>query len=133
MAESFAGGEVWSVGELTRTLADMLTDAFPRVVVRGQVSNLRRQSSGHVYFSLKDADAQLSCALWRSRASRLKFQPDHGQEVLATGRIEVYPPHGKYQLIVDALEPLGMGDLHQRFERLKRDLAGQAKEWMKNL
>jgi len=101
----------------------MLGDAFPAIAVRGQVSNLRRQSSGHLYFSLKDEDAQLGCAMWRSAARRLRFRPEDGQDVVATGRIEVYPPHGKYQLIVEDLAPLGVGELHLRLEELKRKLA----------
>ncbi len=114
-----------SVGELTRVVASLLGDAFPRVAVRGQVSNLRRQSSGHLYFTLKDAEAQLACAMWRSSAERLRFRPDDGQDVVASGRIEVYPPHGKYQLIVQSLAPLGIGELHVRLEELKKRLAAE--------
>jgi exodeoxyribonuclease VII large subunit len=114
---------VFSVAELTLEIQAMLGGAFPSIAVRGQISNLRRQSSGHVYFSLKDEQAQLVCAMWRSSARRLRFRPEDGQEVVAAGRIDVYPPHGKYQLIVDDLAPLGVGELHVRLEELKRKLA----------
>ena len=115
----------YSVGEITSEIKHMLGDAFAEVVVRGQVSNLRRQRSGHVYFSLKDEDAQLVCAMWRSYAGRLRFRPEEGHEVLAIGGIDVYPPHGKYQLIVRELLPLGAGALHVRFERLKARLLAE--------
>jgi len=117
--------EVYSVAELTHAIKGMLGDAFPRIAVRGQISNLRRQSSGHAYFSLKDEDAQLVCAMWRSSAGRLRFRPENGQEVVAEGRIDVYPPHGKYQMIVDRMSPLGVGELHLRLEALKKQLAAE--------
>ena len=114
---------VFSVAELTHEIQEMLGGAFRGIAVRGQISNLRAQSSGHLYFSLKDEGAQVVCAMWRSAAARLKFRPEDGQEVIAAGRIDVYPPHGKYQLIVDDLAPLGVGELHLRLEELKRRLA----------
>jgi exodeoxyribonuclease VII large subunit len=116
---------VLSVGEITELIAGLLGEAFPRVAVRGQVSNLRRQSSGHLYFTLKDADAQLPAVMWRSSAARLRFRPEDGQELVASGRVEVYPPHGKYQLVCDTLAPLGLGELHLRFEQLKKRLAAE--------
>src|SRR5262249_48505720 len=109
----------------TEAVAAMLSDAFPRVAVRGQISNLRRQSSGHLYFSLKDEGAQLGCAMWRSSADKLRFRPEDGQDVVASGRIAVYPPPGKYQLIVSSLSPMGLGDLHLKFEEMKKKLAAE--------
>jgi exodeoxyribonuclease VII large subunit len=117
--------DIFTVSEITDAVAALLGDAFPRVAVRGQISNLRRQSSGHVYFSLKDEGAQLVCAMWRSAADKLRFRPEDGQDVVASGRIEVYPPHGKYQLIVSSLAPMGLGDLHLKFEELKKRLAAE--------
>jgi exodeoxyribonuclease VII large subunit len=117
--------DVFTVSEITDAVAAMLSDAFPRVAVRGQISNLRRQSSGHLYFSLKDEGAQLGCAMWRSSADKLKFRPEDGQDVVASGRIEVYPPHGKYQLIVGSLATMGLGDLHLKFEEMKKKLAAE--------
>ena len=117
--------DVFTVSEITSAVAELLGEAFPRVAIRGQISNLKRQSSGHLYFSLKDEGAQLGCAMWRSSADKLKFRPQDGQEVVASGRIEVYPPHGKYQLIATSLSPLGLGDLHVKFEELKKKLAAE--------
>lgn len=124
-ADAVLTDAVLTVGELTHVIAELLGGAFPRVAVRGQVSNLRRQSSGHVYFTLKDAEAQLPAVMWRSTAERLRFRPEDGQEVVASGKIDVYPPHGKYQLVCSSLQPLGLGDLHLRFEQLKARLAGE--------
>ncbi len=117
--------DVLSVSQVTAVIQELLGEAFPRVAVRGQISNLRRQSSGHLYFSLKDEGAQLPCVMWRSAADRLKFRPQDGQEVVASGAIDVYPPHGKYQLVASSLAPLGMGELHLRFEELKKRLAAE--------
>jgi exodeoxyribonuclease VII large subunit len=117
--------DVLTVSEITNALAELVSEAFPRLAVRGQISNLRRQSSGHLYFSLKDEGAQLVCAMWRSSAERMKFRPEDGQEVVASGRLEVYPPHGKYQLIVSSLAPMGLGDLHVKFEEMKKRLAAE--------
>lgn len=116
---------MFSVREITSLIAALLGEAFPRVAVRGQISNLRRQSSGHVYFTLKDEGAQLPAVLWKSGAARLRFRPEDGQEVVASGRIEVYPPHGKYQLVCDGLSPLGVGELHVRFEQMKQQLGAE--------
>jgi exodeoxyribonuclease VII large subunit len=117
--------DVFTVSEITSAIAELMGEAFPRIAVRGQISNLRRQSSGHLYFSLKDEGAQLVCAMWRGSAERTKFRPEDGQDVVASGRIEVYPPHGKYQLIVSSLQPMGLGDLHLKFEELKKKLAAE--------
>jgi exodeoxyribonuclease VII large subunit len=117
--------DVFTVSEITSAIAELMGEAFPRVAIRGQISNLRRQTSGHLYFSLKDEGAQLVCAMWRSSVERMKFRPEDGQDVVASGRIEVYPPHGKYQLIVNSLTPMGLGDLHLKFEELKKKLAAE--------
>ena len=116
---------MFSVREITSLIAGLLGEAFPRVAIRGQISNLRRQSSGHIDFTLKDEAAQLPAVLWKSGAARLKFRPEDGQEVVASGRIEVYPPHGKYQLVCDGLSPLGVGELHLRFEQMKQQLGAE--------
>lgn len=116
---------VLTVGQITSVIAELLGEAIPRTAIRGQIANLRRQSSGHVYFTLKDEAAQLPAVMWRSSAARLRFKPEDGQEVVATGKIEVYAPHGKYQLVVDSLSPVGVGELHLRFEELKRRLAAE--------
>jgi exodeoxyribonuclease VII large subunit len=90
--------------------------------VSGELSNCRRQSSGHLYFTLKDAGATLGGVLWRQSATRLKFDPRDGIEVVCHGRLELYAPHGKYQLIAERMEPLGAGALALAFEQLKDSL-----------
>src|SRR5512145_1961060 len=114
-----------SVGELTRALRAAIEPRFRDVWVSGEVGNLRRQSSGHLYFPLKDAEAVLPCALWASQARRVRFDLTEGLEVVVRGFVEIYPPHGRYQLIVQEVEPRGAGaralQLAQIKERLERD------------
>jgi exodeoxyribonuclease VII large subunit len=112
----------WSVGELTRALRNAVEPKFRDVWVAGEVANLRRQSSGHLYFSLKDDDAVIGAVMWASQARRLKFRLDEGQEVLARGFVEIYPPHGKYQLVVQELEPRGAGALALLLQQVKERL-----------
>lgn len=90
--------------------------------VLGEISDLSRPQSGHVYFSLKDAYSELRCVMWRSTAAKLKFAPEPGMEVIATGGLEVYTPRGTYQLIVRRLEPRGVGALEVAFQQLKERL-----------
>ena len=115
----------YSVSELTRALKRAVEPGFRDVWVAGEVANLRRQSSGHVYFSLKDDDAVIGAVLWATQARRLPFALAEGQEVLAHGFVEIYPPHGKYQLIAQEVEPRGAGAqallLQQVKERLQAD------------
>ncbi|HSB21257.1 MAG TPA: exodeoxyribonuclease VII large subunit, partial [Anaeromyxobacteraceae bacterium] len=121
-----AGGRrVLSVGDLTRQIKGALEPRFQDVWVAGEVANLRRQASGHVYFSLKDREAVLGAVIWAGQARRLRFDLADGQEVLARGFVEIYAPHGKYQLIVQEVEPRGEGArallLAQLKERLQKD------------
>jgi exodeoxyribonuclease VII large subunit len=123
----FAAGarRVLSVGEITRQLKGAIEPRFRDVWVAGEIANFRRQSSGHLYFSLKDQEAVLGAVAWASQARRLPFEPADGQEVLARGFVEIYAPHGKYQLIVQELEPRGAGArallLAQLKERLQKE------------
>ncbi|HZY05966.1 MAG TPA: exodeoxyribonuclease VII large subunit [Anaeromyxobacteraceae bacterium] len=114
-----------SVGELTRQLKAALEPRFRDVWVAGEVSNARRQASGHLYFTLKDQEAQLAAVIWAGNARRLQFELCDGVAVIARGFVEIYPPHGKYQLIVQEVEPRGAGArallLEQVKERLQRD------------
>jgi exodeoxyribonuclease VII large subunit len=112
----------WSVGELTRALRNAVEPKFRDVWVAGEVANLRRQGSGHVYFSLKDDEATLGAVLWASQARRVKFALEEGQEVLARGFVEIYPPHGKYQLVVQEVEPRGAGALAVLLQQVKERL-----------
>jgi exodeoxyribonuclease VII large subunit len=118
------GPHTWTVGELTQYIKDLL-EAEPLlqdVWLAGEISNFSAAASGHLYFTLKDAEAALNCVMWRSAAARLTWQPEHGDAALARGRISVYPPRGSYQLYVDQLQPAGLGDLHARFEELRERL-----------
>ncbi len=116
---------VLTVTELTRRIKQSLEQAYPRVYLQGEISNFRQHTSGHLYFTLKDEGAQISAVLWRSRAALLMFQPQDGMKVIARGSITVYPPRGNYQIDVDQLQPLGIGELQLAFERLKQQLAAE--------
>jgi len=113
---------VLTVSELAARIKTQLEDAFPAVWVEGEISNLRTPSSGHAYFTLKDDGAQLRCVLFRSRGRRVAFQPEDGMQVLAFGGLDVYLARGEYQLVVELLEPKGVGALQLAFEQLKRKL-----------
>jgi exodeoxyribonuclease VII large subunit len=117
--------EPLSVSALTAQIKEILEDQVGEVSVQGEISNLRHQSSGHYYFTLKDEGSQIPCALFKGSALRLAVQPKDGLKVVAEGEVSVYAPRGAYQLIVRNLEPAGKGDLHQRFEELKRKLEGE--------
>jgi exodeoxyribonuclease VII large subunit len=114
-----------TVSELTLQIKSSLELRFPRVWIQGEISNFRRHTSGHLYFSLKDEGAQISATMWRSRAGGLLFQPEDGMKVIARGGITVYPPRGSYQIDVEQLTPVGIGELQLAFEALKRKLAAE--------
>ena len=119
-----SGRTILSVGALTRRVKKSIDDAIPPVWVAGEISNLKPPGSrGHLYFTLKDEESQIPCASWRSYAQRLRFRPENGMEVLAYGNVDVYVPYGKYQFIVQEMEPLGAGALQLRFEQLKEKLS----------
>jgi exodeoxyribonuclease VII large subunit len=111
-----------TVSELTRALRNAVEPRFRDVWVGGEVANLRRQASGHVYFSLKDADALIGAVLWSSQARKVRFELAEGQEILARGFVEIYPPHGKYQLVVQEVEPRGAGALALLLQQIKERL-----------
>jgi exodeoxyribonuclease VII large subunit len=115
----------YTVGDLTEEIGALLTDAYTNIWVDGEISGLKLAGSGHAYFTLKDDRASLRCACWKGVYRLLRFKPAEGAEVLARGRIEVYEPRGEYQLIVDAIEPVGAGALQLAFERLKKKLAAE--------
>jgi exodeoxyribonuclease VII large subunit len=117
----------WTVSELTVRIKETLErkPELQDVWVRGEISNLARAASGHLYFTLKDAGAAINCVMWRSDAQRLDWQPEHGAAAEAWGRISVYPPRGSYQLYVDELQPAGLGDLNARFEELRERLRAE--------
>jgi exodeoxyribonuclease VII large subunit len=116
-----------TVSELTTTIDRAIKAGVPAsVTVRGEVSNAStRQSSGHFYFTMKDATACINCAMWRDNAVRLKFKLEDGLDVIATGRVTVYAPQGRYQLTVNRLEPAGRGALELAFKQLQAKLAAE--------
>jgi exodeoxyribonuclease VII large subunit len=116
---------VLSVTELTRQIKRQLEGRFAQTWVRGEISNLRRQHSGHLYFSLKDSGSQLPCALFARDAARQTFALEDGMEVMLFGDISVYEPHGRYQLIAKIAIQSGEGRLQVEFERLKKKLAAE--------
>ncbi|MCG8333095.1 MAG: exodeoxyribonuclease VII large subunit [Proteobacteria bacterium] len=114
-----------TVSELTQDIKQLLELNYGRICVLGEVSNLARPSSGHVYFNLKDDNSQIAAVMFRSSVQRSRFQLENGQEFLAFGRITVYEPRGTYQIIVDRVEPFGTGALQLAFEQLKKKLAAE--------
>jgi exodeoxyribonuclease VII large subunit len=112
----------WSVGELTLQMRELLNETFSNVWVAGELSGVKYHQNGHLYCVLKDAEAQLPAVIWRSTLARLKFELEHGQEVICCGKVDVYPPHGKYQFIIEQIQPKGMGALELAFQQLKEKL-----------
>jgi len=114
-----------TVRELTRQLQEVVEEGFPDVFVTGEISNLTRARSGHVYLTLKDAEATLSAVIWRSTAERIRHELDEGMAVLARGGLKVYPPRGQYQLVIRGIRPHGVGALQQAFEKLRARLEAE--------
>src|SRR5690606_38234038 len=116
---------VLSPTQLNALARSLLEDAFPVVLVEGELGNFSRPASGHMYFTLKDARAQVRCALFKPKSQWLKFQPRDGLKVLARGRLTLYEARGDYQLILDSLEEAGEGALRRAFEQLKAKLQAE--------
>jgi len=117
--------EVYSVGRLNREARMLLEGGLPALWVEGEVSNFSCPASGHWYFTLKDRDAQIRCAMFRTRNTLTGYLPRNGQQVLLRGRISLYEPRGDYQLIAERMEDAGEGALRREFERLKAKLAAE--------
>ena len=115
----------YTVTQLTREIRALLETTFPSVRIRGEISNLRQQASGHVYFSLKDSGASISCVCFRNDAARLKVKLRDGLQVVGTGRVNVYEPRGNYQIIFRTIEEDGIGRLQQAFLELKEKLGAE--------
>ena len=113
---------VYTPTELNREVRVHLEAGFSRISLEGEISNLTKPASGHLYFSLKDDAAQIRCAMFRQSASRINLLPANGMQVLARGKISLYEPRGDYQFIIDSLQEAGVGLLQQRFEQLKHKL-----------
>ncbi|MBA3487027.1 MAG: exodeoxyribonuclease VII large subunit, partial [Lysobacter sp.] len=116
---------VLTPSQLNTLARDLLEGAFPLIWVEGELGNLSRPGSGHLYFTLKDARAQVRCAMFKPKSSWLKFVPREGLRVLARGRLTLYEARGDYQLVLDHMEEAGEGALRRAFDELKAKLAGE--------
>jgi exodeoxyribonuclease VII large subunit len=114
--------KIYTVSQLTRLVRFTLEDLFSSVWVEGEISDFTHHSSGHMYFNLKDGDSALSCVMFKRENTRLRFKAEAGQKVLLHGRVSIYVPRGQYQLVVDTMEPKGLGALQLAFEQLKTKL-----------
>jgi exodeoxyribonuclease VII large subunit len=117
-----AGAAVLSVGQLARSVRELLERRYPLLWVAGEISNLRPASSGHLYFVLKDEQAQVDCVMFRGRAAHLDWEPRDGLQVEARALVTLYEPRGRFQLNVEAMRRAGVGQLYERFLRLKDKL-----------
>src|SRR5215472_8759516 len=115
----------FSVGDLSAALKRTVEDSFPFVRVRGEVSNLKFHSSGHIYFDLKDERATLNAVIWRMTARQLRVKPERGIEVVCTGRVTTYAASSRYQLIVEQVELAGLGALMAMLEERKKRLSAE--------
>src|SRR5207253_7203826 len=116
----------WTVSELSAALKKTVEDAFGYVRVRGEVSGYRGpQPSGHCYFALKDEGAKIEAVVWKTAFARLRIKPEEGLEVVVAGRLTTYPGQSKYQIVVETLEPAGVGALMALLEERKKRLAGE--------
>ncbi len=116
---------IYSVSELTSELKILLEDKYPFIWIYGEISNFRKPSSGHFYFTLKDAKAQISVVMFRAQQMNLKFFPQDGMEITGMGRISLYESRGSYQVILEYMEPRGAGALQKAFEQLKLKLSNE--------
>lgn len=117
--------DIYSISRLNAEVRAVLEGSFPLLWIEGEISNLATPRSGHLYFSLKDAHAQVRCALFRNRRQLLRFQPGNGDQVLARARIGFYEPRGDFQLLIEHLEPAGAGSAQREFEALKQKLQAE--------
>jgi exodeoxyribonuclease VII large subunit len=117
--------DIYTVSRLNKEVRLLLESGLPMLWLEGEISNFAAPASGHWYFTLKDSQAQVRCAMWRQRNSLLRFRPKEGMAVLARARVGLYEPRGEYQLIVEHLEESGEGALKREFEKLKAKLAAE--------
>lgn len=117
--------DVPSVSELTEKIKQLLEHEFVDILVEGEASNVKQSANGHIYFTLKDASAQLPCVIWRSTVQRAKIKLTDGQQIVVGGDLQVYAPHGRYQMIVTLVQQAGIGKLQQAFEELKAKLKAE--------
>ncbi|MGH9801869.1 MAG: exodeoxyribonuclease VII large subunit, partial [Blastocatellia bacterium] len=125
MAALFTEDEVLTVGELTGRIKDSLESEFFSLNVQGEISNYKNHQSGHWYFTLKDSDAQIRGVFFRQWNRLMRFEPENGLEVRVRGRLSVYEPRGEYQIMVETMEPVGVGALQLAFEQQVKKLAAE--------
>jgi len=123
MSELNSFRPIYTVSQLTGEIKTLLEKNFEHIWVEGEMSNFRRPTSGHLYFTLKDESSQLRAVMFRMQSRLLKFEPEDGLQVVCYGRLTVYDPRGEYQIVVDHMEPKGLGALQLAFEQLKEKLA----------
>jgi exodeoxyribonuclease VII large subunit len=123
--KSPAANDIYTISRLNREVRTVLEDVFPTVWVQGEISNLVKPASGHLYFSLKDNNAQVRCAMFKNRQSGLRFEPENGMQIMARANVGLYEGRGEFQLIIQSLEPAGAGALQLAFEALKQKLAAE--------
>src|SRR5687768_4142825 len=116
---------ILSVSQLTLFLKELVEAAFPSVWVAGEISNFSRPQSGHCYLTLKDDQAQIKAVIWRTSASRLRFEPHDGLEVICRGHIDLYAPRGQYQLVIEEIQPRGIGALELALRKLREKLGAE--------
>ncbi|MGD8307752.1 MAG: exodeoxyribonuclease VII large subunit [Ignavibacteria bacterium] len=116
---------VLSVSELTKEIKLALEENFSRISVIGEISNFKSHVSGHWYFNLKDSDAVINCTMWKGFNNYVYFTPQDGMKVIVNGSITVYPPRGSYQIDVRSIQPAGLGELQEAFEKLKQKLMSE--------
>jgi exodeoxyribonuclease VII large subunit len=117
--------DIYTISRLNREVRTVLEEVFPTVWVQGEISNLAKPASGHLYFSLKDTAAQVRCAMFKNRQSGLRFEPENGMQVMARANVGLYEGRGEFQLIIQSLEPAGTGALQLAFEALKQKLSAE--------
>ena len=118
--------KIYTVSQINSLIKSVLEGGLPsRFTITAEISDWKVYSSGHCYFTLKDGNSVMPCVMWKSSFAKLKFTPENGMAVLATGHIDVYEPGGKYQFYADRITPAGIGDLHLKFEQLKKRLTAE--------
>src|ERR1700687_1416612 len=123
-AEALINAPAYTVSELSSALKRTVEDAYGHVRVRGEISGFRgAHSSGHCYFALKDESAKIEAVIWKGALARIRSKPQEGLEVIATGKLTTYPGSSKYQIVIEALEPAGIGALMALMEERKKKLA----------
>src|SRR5262245_21169549 len=125
LAALFAESRVFTVSELTERVKDLLEAEFFALHLQGEISNYKRHSSGHWYFTLKDSESQLRAVFFKQWNRLMRFEPENGLEVRVRGRLSLYEPRGEYQIVIETMEPVGVGALQLAFEQQVKRLAAE--------